>query len=49
MTVSLVGVQIDYHDSLYHHSCSEIVNCEGYVGVNAETTACGEASVMETA
>lgn len=49
MTVSLVGVQIDYHYSLYHHSCSEIVNSEGYVGVNAETTACGEASVMETA
>jgi len=49
MPVSLVGVQIDYHDSLYHHSCSEIVNSEGYVGVNAETTACGEAGVMETA
>lgn len=49
MSITLMGVQIYYHYSLYHHSCSKVVNSEGDVRVDAEATACCEASVMEAA
>lgn len=49
VSVALVGVEIDYHDSLYHHSGSEVVDGEGDVGVDAEAAAGGEAGVVEAA
>ncbi len=48
VTVPLVGVQVDYHDLFPVVSGTQVVDDHGDVGVNAETSSIGRASVVES-